>query len=91
MPFDDALSGIDCKVVPRLDALFWLDFNVCIDNNQVAHLARTQFMNAENAGCFQNRFANRLNFFIVSRTIHQVVQGIPAKRPAHFANHESDD
>lgn len=78
----DALSVEDGNLVSGLDGLRCVLFDVGVDDNKVAHLAGTQFVYAEYAGCFTDGMAYGLHFKVIGRAVHEVVQRVPTESPA---------
>ena len=68
-----------------------VNLQVSVDDDQVAHFSRVQVVNVADAGSLEQRLANRRDFDRIRRSIHQVVQGPPSERPAHFGNEKADD
>ena len=69
----DALTGDNRDVMTGFDGLLGIYFKMYIDDDHVAHHARTQIMNAKNAGRFHDGLADGHDFLIVCRSIHEVV------------------
>ena len=91
VPLQHALSSFDGDVVPRLDIDLSIDLDVRVDHDHVAHFAGANVMHVAHARRLAQRLADRGDFLFVDRTVHQVVQCIPAEAPAHLRHHEADD
>jgi len=66
-----------------------IDLQVHVDCHQIAHLACAHIMDGPYARCARERGDDRLSFLLVNRAVHQIVQCIPAKTPAHTGDHEA--
>ena len=48
-------------------------------------------MRAEHARGGEDGFTDRSDFGVVGSAVHEVMQGVPGKGPAHLADHTADD
>ena len=65
MALNDAMPNFNGNIVALLNRLGRLDFNVRVDDDQVAHLARAQVMYAHDPRGFDDRLPDILNFLII--------------------------
>src|ERR1019366_3142226 len=91
MALQYALSCGDSDIVPRLYGDGSIDLQMCIDDDQIAHLSSAQIVQAVDARRLQQRRTDGLHFEGVRRAIHEVVQGLPSESPSHFPNEKADD
>lgn len=79
------------NVVTGLHADLGIDFDVRVNHDHVTHLARPNVVHATDAVRLLQRAPNGLNLLLVDGTVHQVVQGVPAKSPVHPGHHEANN
>ena len=79
----DAVAGLDCER--------GVDFDVRVDDDQVAHLAGAQVVHAVDARRLEQCAPDCLDLLLGGRAVDEVVQRIPAEAPAHPRDHEADD
>ena len=72
MALQDPLPRRDGNVVAGFDADRSVDLEVRIDNNHVAHLARTNVVDAYDARCFVQRTADGRDLLLVHGAIHDM-------------------